>query len=638
MNSTLDIRQFTRTALEDLGCLVEPAGSTGLDALLTPEVARVTRLPEVARLAFDTSEEGHLLQPGMEAMDGLLELCTQGLSVCHRTVAMPERAGRARALAVLQERMAFPNSRPAWGDETWGTSVYLECGFVASLVSDERRELVDRVILDLTRGCVVAAGPAGESTMSLEPLDVSAIERGLLVAAEAARKRLAVRIEKWLRRCADREAVDQSRAREYFETLRSEVKRRIRSALMRGQDVAGLEAKLATLDVEAVKRQRDLADKHQVRSTLSLGVLDVVQAPRASVSVQLANRYTTASVKVWYNPFTRDVDGPPCGNCQTPTTALYLCLEGHVVCAGCARPCTTCRRVRCAACGMGTCPRCGKLWCDTCQRVKPACARCGAAQCENCATVGSCHAVPKVSVSAPPEKTIPRLSGIGVVFNPSVKNWRIWVPEEPLVRATTSDARGDMAAVFTLRKGGEVVTVGVRWNIFSLEVEKAEVRVMRQTERRMLQNQVLPAGLTWYDLRWPFPIVLADLLSKAAPEAFSAFRRTKADWPQISPLVPLGADQALWDLEPMKQWGLSMPPGTQVQWERLLRDMAARQYHVSLKRRLYVLLLTWAHLPQPHPREADLLAVYQAVNGLGMQAPALQALLRRTAGLVADAG
>jgi hypothetical protein len=148
------------------------------------------------------------------------------------------------------------------------------------------------------------------------------------------------------------------------------------------------EEDLATLTEEVEERKDELRneereriseeiERHRVDVEVDLASVTELTYERGSLSLAVTNGETTAQLSVSYVPATEEYFGLDCESCGTdllaegkrseasadqslPSTVDRpgLCIEGHLVCGGCAVRCRTCRETRCSTCldaaGAGT--------------------------------------------------------------------------------------------------------------------------------------------------------------------------------------------------------------------------------------------------------------------------------------------
>ena len=341
------MQHFVSDLLRYEDALVEPIEPEGLEVLAPPDVQRALGVGEFSRLGFGTSLPSGAQRVGLEGdwLDRFARLLGgQGrwtrrvLSADAKMPSDPER--------VLGHELVLDNATyrllgvaPAW-------TRYLIMDFRASAVSDDKRDFIARLGVNLATGAlpdVVIKGlrpfldrleddVASPVEADLPPMWDRA--RVVELVAKALPPRLDVALDpfiKGLRRRLDR---DQKRVREEQRT--EAIAREYR----------------AKLD--------DLARQYATRVTVEwVQTLELVM-PVHRLSVQIRRRKADRTIALDWNPLARRLESPVCEATAGIERPRLVCDDAlHLVVPAGLAPCANCGRPFCRACHPALCPKCG---------------------------------------------------------------------------------------------------------------------------------------------------------------------------------------------------------------------------------------------------------------------------------------
>ena len=367
------MQHFVSDLLRYGDALVEPIEPEGLEVLAPPDVQRALGVGEFSRLGFGTALPSGAQRVGLEGdwldrfarlLGGQRRWTRRVLSADARMPSDPER--------VLGHELVLDNATyrllgvtPAW-------TRYLIMDFRASAVSDDKRDFIARLGVNLATGAlpdVVIKGlrpfldrleddVASPVEADLPPMWDRA--RVVELVAKALPPRLDVALDpfiKGLRRRLDR---DQDRLHHYHNDLYHEAMRR--AVLLPEGDPKRVREEQRT---EAIAREYrakldDLARQYATRVTVEwVQTLELVM-PVHRLSVQIRRRKADRTIALDWNPLARRLESPVCEATTGIERPRLVCDDAlHLVVPAGLAPCANCGRPFCRACHPAMCPKCG---------------------------------------------------------------------------------------------------------------------------------------------------------------------------------------------------------------------------------------------------------------------------------------
>ena len=422
-----DLANFILNAFRQEEAIVDPPAYGVHEVLLPEKAARHWGVPPFLRLTFDdTSLPQSLLDQDTEEIvhlgygHSLVETLAQewrdrlACAVAHINNIRLDKRGLAQ---LARQSVGLPNARLTALPrqiERPALSHYILFNFKASLLTDEKRERLVPVMMDLQAGHAVAdraklqalmlledrsdfeeLPPAPARWMSTRPTDNPLAEPVLSAllerATRAALDEMAAPLERLQRRTARHLELARARLTEYYDGLAHDLDRRITRT---GDDErrGRLQDRLKTLQIERGAKLADIEAKYHLRIELVLVNTMVITQPKMHLAVQIGDRHTKIERTVVWDPLLHQLEPPVCDVCGRPGKRLSLCAGGHLAHEEClhAEQCIDCKRLYCRLCAgqMNHCAVCGR---PVCQHSLNRCDDCGRGTCRQ--HVGLCHAV-----------------------------------------------------------------------------------------------------------------------------------------------------------------------------------------------------------------------------------------------------
>jgi len=411
-----ELADFVLTAFRQAGGIVEPPAYGVREVLLPAAVARRWGVSDYLRLAFDDvdREQVTILGYGHPLVETLAEEL-RARPANARAYINDVRLDKRGLFDLARQQLAFPNARleeVPHQTERPGLCHYLRFNFKAALITDEKRERLVSVWMDVQGGHAAHVDegvvlsdkpgfahlppersrwssdgqplPAGDDLLTA-PVLSALLERATRAAVVESAESLA-RLQA---RAAHFLELDRARLTQYYDDLERNLERRLQRALPERR--AALEDKLTATRAERQAKLTDAEAKYHLRVELELVNLLLVAQPKVLLPVQIANRTTRIQRTLVWDPLPHHLEPLVCDVCGQPGETLHLCVSGHLAHGDCllAEQCVDCKRVYCQLCAdqMDHCVVCDR---PVCRRSLIRCKECGRGTCQE--HVALCHA------------------------------------------------------------------------------------------------------------------------------------------------------------------------------------------------------------------------------------------------------
>ena len=364
---------FTASLLRHEGALVDPIEPDGLEVLAPPEVQQILGVGELARLGFGSTLPPAATRVGLEGdwldrfgrllgAKGRWSRCT--IAPAFRPPGDPERL-LGHELVLDNATYRLVGAEPAW-------TRYLAMDFRASAVSDDKRDFVLRLGLNLATGAMPDAVMAAVDSLQFNDEVVAAPPGDAILPAIWERQRLLDVIAQALPARMDqvlgpfvtgmqrRLARDQDRLHEYHNELH-------RAAMARAVALPDGDAKrqreeqrAAAIAREYTAKLDDLARQYATRVRVEwVQTLELVM-PVHRLAIQVRRRKADRIVHLDWNPLSRRLEPPVCEATLSADRPRLVCDDAlHLVVPPALGPCAGCGKAYCRACHPSGCPKCG---------------------------------------------------------------------------------------------------------------------------------------------------------------------------------------------------------------------------------------------------------------------------------------
>ena len=367
------MRGFVPSLLRHEGALVETIEPEGLEVLAPPPLQTALGIGEFSRLGFGATLPPAAQRVGIEGdwLDRFARLLgprgrwtRRVLSAPSRTPGDPERV-LGHELVLDNATFRLLGVTPAW-------TRYLVMDFRASAVSDDKRDFVLRLGLNLATGALPdAVLGAVMPVLAMDEPDAVLPEdadlpapwdrpRVLGLVARALPPRVEGVLEPFLKGMRRRLDRDQDRLHGYHNDLHREAMKR--AAALPGSDPRRQreEQRAEAIGREYRARLDDLTRQYATRVTVEwTRTLELVM-PVQRFTARLLRRKAERIIHLDWNPLARRLEPPVCAFTASMERPTLVCDDAlHLVVPAGLAPCTGCGRVFCRACHPARCPKCG---------------------------------------------------------------------------------------------------------------------------------------------------------------------------------------------------------------------------------------------------------------------------------------
>lgn len=422
-----DLADFVLNAFRQEDAIVDPPAYGMHEVLLPDEAAHRWGVSPFLRLTFDDTplpkpppqkeaQEVIRLGYGHPLVETLSEELRDRLActVVHVNNVRLDKRGLTQ---LTRQSVGLPNARLTAVPrqvERPALSHYVVFNFKVAMITDEKRERLVPVMMDLQAGHAVADRVRLEGLMLLEnetayaelppapvrwmempppaagPLTEPVLSSLLERAIHAALDETAAPLERLQRRAARHLELDRARLMEYYDGLAHDLDRRIARASDDDRRQS-LEAKLASVETEREAKLADVEAKYHLWLEMTLVNLMIITQPKVLLPVQIGDRHTRLDRTVVWDPLLHRQELLVCDVCGRPGKRFFLCAGGHLAHEEClqAKQCVDCKRLYCHLCSdqISHCAVCNR---PVCQRSLNRCGDCGRGTCRE--HVGLCHA------------------------------------------------------------------------------------------------------------------------------------------------------------------------------------------------------------------------------------------------------
>lgn len=367
------MRGFVAALLRHEGALVEAIEPEGLEILAPPPIQTALGVGEFSRLGFGATLPQAAQRVGIEGdwLDRFSRLLgargrwTQRvLSAPFRTPGDPERV-LGHELMLDNATFRLLGVAPAW-------TRYLVMDFRISAVSDDKRDFVSRLGVNLATGALPDAAIATLMPM-LATEDADAVvpdnaelpaswdrARVLGLLARALPPRVDGVLEPFVKGMRRRLGRDQERLHVYHNDLHREAMKRVLAVAEGDARRLREEQRAEAIGREYRARLDDLSRQYATRVTVEWVRTLELTMPVQRFTARLLRRKAERIIHLDWNPIARRLEPPVCEFTASTERPSLVCDEAlHLVVPAGLAPCAGCGRAFCRACHPARCPKCG---------------------------------------------------------------------------------------------------------------------------------------------------------------------------------------------------------------------------------------------------------------------------------------
>jgi hypothetical protein len=367
------MRDFVASLLGHEGALVEAIEPDGLEVLAPPAVRDALGVGELSRFGFGAALPPGATRVGIEG-DWLTRFARllgprgrwrrRVLVAPDREPADPERTVE-RALTLDNATYRVAGISPAW-------TRYLVVDFRATAVSDEKRDFLASVAINLATGALpdeiietlMATDDESEADRVVPPnVDLPASWTHTAVLARIGRAlppRLDMVLEPFVKGLRRRLGRDQDRLHRYHDDLYREAMER--AARFPEDDPRWSRERQRGEAIEREYRSRldDLSRRYATRVTVEWSRTLELVMPVRRFSVRIRRRKAERLIELDWNPIVGRLESPVCDFTFSADRPRLACDDAlHLVVPAGLGPCVGCGREYCRVCHPARCPKCG---------------------------------------------------------------------------------------------------------------------------------------------------------------------------------------------------------------------------------------------------------------------------------------
>lgn len=350
MQKGVHLQKFVLDFLNSLGAAVDRPSYAYLEALLPEEYAPHFGGDSHLRLAFHPEvaqeEDAEFITFGSPILDSITDLILQEPKVTRRRVSVQSLSLPENLKDRVGDRLTVMGGRPPMVEKTrledhW----FLQFVFQVHLVSDEREELQEKVVVDLVRGC-----PMSKITDRLEvaffqqeveephPIpSMISLQEAFALAREVCEKaalRHKDRFEKRLGRFREGEL---EKVRKFFRETEENLEERLKKLDAQEKHRKRKETLREKLQANRQNRKRriqDVKEKYACQVDITCDRLVAYILPRYRLTLLVQKGQQWHRLDLFYNPLLQRVERPVCPECRE-TTSLMVVKRGRFYCRSC---------------------------------------------------------------------------------------------------------------------------------------------------------------------------------------------------------------------------------------------------------------------------------------------------------------
>ncbi|WP_017653116.1 hypothetical protein [Fortiea contorta] len=320
--------------------IAEPAGEHILNALLTDNIASLLSLPE--EVTFTTKidvPQSVFVTYHSEVLNKLSDLlATKGL-ISALGVKFDGYLKTTGFEKTISERFVVQNGLIRFVEAKPSITRYILCNVAYTANADEKRiGLVSFIINELTGVTPVEIGDA--LFWESDRISIDNQETPLFIPIEELLKLIehqsAILIEKslenWQAKLARARARDEDRLKNYYDTISSEIRNKIVSKHLSGDDKDKEVARIEATNRELERKLLDVQERYAMSVEAWLHSAMIIHLPTVHIRCELQRKKAKRTVTAVWNPFTKIIEPLRCELSGVPVYDFYLDdLEAKII-------------------------------------------------------------------------------------------------------------------------------------------------------------------------------------------------------------------------------------------------------------------------------------------------------------------
>jgi hypothetical protein len=312
--------------------VAETTGDRELTVLLTKSIAKQLELPEEVTLTTTADDSSSVfVSYNSDLLERFSNLLNQRGSFSAIKVAYQGYLKNTGFEKQLLQTLTPQNGLIRYLDAKPAPTRYLWCHVAYSAEADEKKiGMVSLLINELTMVAPVSIGDAllweddRSTPTEMTPISPELVPVITELIERTASELVEVDLQNWQAKLARAKHRDEERLNSYYQTISAEIRRRIVSRRLVGDDEAKELERIAATDRELETKLADLQARYAITVKASLHSILAIQLPTIHISCELVRKKHKRIVTAVWNPFTRIIEPLRCEESGLPVYSFYL--------------------------------------------------------------------------------------------------------------------------------------------------------------------------------------------------------------------------------------------------------------------------------------------------------------------------
>ncbi len=312
--------------------MTEATGDRQLTVLLTKNIAKQLELPEEVTLTTTADDPNSVFVTyNSDLLERFNNLLNQRGSFSAIEVAYQGYLKNTGFEKQLLQTLTPQNGLIRYLDAKPLPTRYLWCHVSYSAEADEKRiGMVSFLVNELTMVAPVEIGDAllweddRSAVTEMTPISPASVPLLTELIERTAADLIDVDLQNWQVKLNRAKARDEERLSSYYQTISTEIRRRIAARRLVGEDEAKELARIAATDRELETKLADLQTRYALTVKASLHSILAIQLPTIHISCELVRKKHKRVITAVWNPFTRIIEPLRCEESGLPVSIFYL--------------------------------------------------------------------------------------------------------------------------------------------------------------------------------------------------------------------------------------------------------------------------------------------------------------------------
>jgi hypothetical protein len=312
--------------------VAEVSGDRQLTVLLTKNIAKQLALPEEVTLATTPDvADSIFVTYHSELLERFDRLLNQRSAFSAIEIAYQGHLKTTGFEKQLLQTLTPQNGLIRYLDAKPAPTRYLWCHVAYTAEADEKRiGMVSFLMNELTMVTPVEIGDAlfwdadRVSVRKMTPIGAASASIITQSIESSAANLIDTDLHDWQAKLTRAKVRDQERLNNYYGTISAEIRKRINSRHLEGDDAAKELARIAATERELETKLADLDSRYALKVSASLHSILAIQLPTIHLSCELIRKKHRRVVTAVWNPFTRVVEPLRCEQSGVPVYEFYL--------------------------------------------------------------------------------------------------------------------------------------------------------------------------------------------------------------------------------------------------------------------------------------------------------------------------